>query len=880
MLEIFQGLEHDARARRGVLGVAWLLLRVLGDAVTSIPRAHWAATEAASRTAVLAVRIDSTRFERGRLVTEGAGMTTSTLRHDLTVGLRSLRRSPAFTAVAVLTLALGIGANTAIWSVVYGVLLRPLGLPDESSLAVADLHRISERADVSGFWPAHYRDLVEQVSSDARLRGITTYLYEAATLQTAEDPVELGLVLHVEGNFFQVLGGEPLAGRLLEPADALFGRRGTVVLVGEALWRSRFGADPALVGSTIVLDDVPVTVAGIVPGHLPLPTPGVDLWIPHGWDPEDGTLIGRLHAVVRMAPDASRSEAERALADAALELAPAYPRLDDYTISLRGFRDALVGDARPAVLAAAAAVGLILLIACANMANLFLARATTRSREIATRRAIGAGRGQLAGQLMIESLLVALLGCAAGVALAFLLQRVLLDAARGTLPRLSEVRLDLPVLVLALVASLLTGALFGLAPIAQAFAVDLARAMRPGLGATRRAGGFGSVQRGLLVAQVGLAVTLLVGACLMVRSVLELRLVDPGFQVDGIAGVRIHLDQDAYPTDDHEAQYFSALLERLRAVPGIEAAGATTGMPMDPTTIDYDLPYTLPGEPGSDRQVTQASFRAITPGYLDAMGMTLLRGRDLEESDRRGSENVALVNDAFARAAWPGRDPIGQSFLIYGGHRALRVVGVVADVRFRGLDDVLRREFFVPYRQSTYGSMAVVTRSEDPDAAVLSISRVALEIDGRQPVHSVFRVDSLVRESIATDRFLAVLLLAFGAVALLLAAAGIYGVISYWVSSSRAELGVRLALGAARGSIIGLVLRRGLLTAGLGLGVGLLASVYASRALRQFLYGVRPDDPVTIALVVGVLGGAALLASLPPALRAAGTDPMRTLLLE
>jgi hypothetical protein len=262
------------------------------------------------------------------------------------------------------------------------------------------------------------------------------------------------------------------------------------------------------------------------------------------------------------------------------------------------------------------------------------------------------------------------------------------------------------------------------------------------------------------------------------------------------------------------------------------------------------------------------------------MGMTLLRGRDLEESDRDGSENVALVNDAFARAAWPGRDPVGQSFLIYGGRRALRVVGVVADVRFRGLDDVFRREFFVPYRQSTYGSMAVVTRSEDPDAAALAISRVALEIDGRQPVHSVFRVDSLVRESIATDRFLAAMLMAFGGVALLLAAAGIYGVIIYWVNSSRAELGLRLALGAARGSIVGLVLRRSLLTAGLGLGVGLLGSVYAGRALRQFLYGVRPGDPITIALVVGVLGGAALIASLRPALRAAGTDPMGTLRLE
>ncbi|MCG8462348.1 MAG: FtsX-like permease family protein, partial [Holophagales bacterium] len=521
----------------------------------------------------------------------------------------------------------------------------------------------------------------------------------------------------------------------------------------------------------------------------------------------------------------------------------------------------------------------ILLLACANMASLLLARAAGREQEMATRRALGAHRRQVASQLLIESLMLAAAGGVAGVAFAVGLHRILLALASGLLPRLHDVRLDLPVLGFACAISLATGLIFGLAPVLYTWSRNLAGAMRGGRGSRRP--GLARARTGLVVAQVALAVVLALGAALTVKSLLALRAVDPGFDIAGIGVGRIYLDSDAYAEDAEQALYFEQLSERLQTRPEIEAAGASSGLPMDPLTIDYDLPYTLPGEDATEEDASrQAYFRTITPGYLEAVGIPLRRGRAFHDADRAESEPVALVNETFARLGWPDRDPVGESFTIWGGSRTLRIVGVVGNVRFSGPADAERAEFYVPHSQVTYGSMAVVARAFDGHAAATAIAEEALGLDPRQPVHSTATLEGLARGAVATPRFVTLLLVAFASVALALAAAGIYGVLSGWVAESRRELGVRIAIGADGPSIAGLVLRRSLATAGVGLVLGLATVQIASGPLLPFLFGVGPRDLTALGTVVSLLVAIATLASLAPALRAARLEPMDVLRLD
>ena len=526
------------------------------------------------------------------------------------------------------------------------------------------------------------------------------------------------------------------------------------------------------------------------------------------------------------------------------------------------------------------------MIACANMASLLLSRAVVREREIATRRALGARRLQLTSQLLVESLALAVLGGVGGVVLAIGLHRVLLSLGAGLLPRLYDVRLDWPVLGFAAGISLLAGLVFGLAPVFFAFTRDLAGAMRGALGGPsgRRARGYALVgARPLLVmTQVAVAVVLVTTAALLLRSLGELRAVAPGFEAEGVGGARIYLDDGTYADDEQEVAYFDALLDRIASMPGVASVGATSGLPMDPQTIDYDLPYQMVGEAPSDA-LRQAHFRTITPGYLETLGAPLLRGRALDPRDHADSEPVAVINETFARVAWGDREPVGERFGIYGGTRWLRVVGVVGDVRFHGPGEATRPAFFVPHRQTTYGAMTVIARGGvggPATAMAASVARAALEVDHRQPVHSTFALEDLTYGALATERFFTRLLTAFAAVALLLAGAGIYGVIAYWVNESRRELGLRLAVGATAGDIATLVVRRSLTTAVVGLALGLVLAVLAARRLEPFLYGIRAADVPALGAVTALLLGAALVASLVPAWRAAHTDPVRSLRLE
>jgi predicted permease len=812
------------------------------------------------------------RFERKRLagsIPKRGGSSMATWKHDGTVALRLLKKQPGFTLVAAVTLALGIGANTAIFSVVYGVLLRPLGLEEPEALTIVRLHRADNEGDASGFAPDYLEDLRESIQASGVAR-LTSFIYESVTLVQGDGVTELDNALMVEGNFFDVLGVAPILGRTFTREDVVPNRRANVCVIGETLWRGRFGGDPDILGRTLDLDDEPVVVVGVIPAHVPLPDAATELWMLQSWDPEDPSLLRRVLVMARLREPELMEKAQSLFASTAAELAGKYPRFDDYTITLAGFRETLVGSARPAILLAAAAVSLILLIACANTANLLLSRAAMRFMEMATRRAIGARRSQLVSQLTAESLALAALGGVIGVLGAIGLHRVLIAMAPAYLPRLASVRLDLPVLAFSVAITLATGLVFGLVP--------LAHTLRAG-GSPRSGSGQGWASDALVVAQVTLSVVLLVSAALMVRSLGALQRVPLGFDVDGIAGARIYLDDEAYPDEARQALYFESLLERLRARGDIDAAGAGSGLPMDPVTVDYDLPYTLPGREGTEVDVAQAFFRTITPGFFETLGVPLKAGRRFDSRDRADAEKVALINETFARVAWPERNPVGESFLL-NGRLELRVVGVVGDVHFTGPSATYKPEFYLPHPQRPFGAMTVVTRSRNAGAGARAIAAEALEMNNRQPVNSTFTMATLMAGALSTDRFLTWLLVTFATVALLISAAGIYGVISCWVNQSRRELGVRMAFGAGVDRILRLVLGRGLGLSLAGALLGLGASFAVSRLLARFLYGVGPNDALAIGAVVVLLGAAATVASFIPAWRAAHVDPMSSLRFE
>lgn len=870
MVAMTRDLADDARRAR--LGTAGLVIRLLSDTVTALPRAH---------------RFER-RLRRHRPPTNDPATPTrrkeksmTTFRHDLLVAARRLRAHPGFTLVATLTLALGIGANTAIFSAVYGVLLRPLGVADAERLAVLSLHRENDVGDAMGLWPAHLESLEPKVVGRG-IESLGSFLFDTLTLMGDHDPEELGTAVMVDGAFFATLGVEPVLGRVLDAGDVVPNRRGSVCVISEALWQGRFGGDPEIIGRVLILDNEPVTVAGVMPDQVPLPQAGIQVWMPHGWDVTDGRFFGRLGVLARLEPDSSFETAGDLLAASARELVEEFPRIDGYTLSLSPFRDTLVGTVRPALLGAFGAVGLILLIACANMASLMLSRAVMRGREIATRRALGAGHRQIASQLLAESVLLSLLGGAVGVVLAMVFHLLTTGWATGLIPRLSDVRLDLPVLAFAAAASISTGVVFGLAPVIFACGRDLASAMRGGVAAAARGHGTSGIVRSrqmLVIGQVAVAVVLVTTAALFIRSLGELRSVEPGFRSAGVGGARIYLDDVAYADDAAELGYFERLLERLRATPGIERAGVTSGLPLDALTIDYDLPYTLPGETEQD-STRQAHFRTISPDYLETLGVPLLRGRALSPRDRADTEAVAVINETFARVAWPDGDPVGEAFAIYGGRRQIRVVGVVGDVRFHGPGEATRPAFFVPFTQITYGAMAVVARGRGDIDVTRIVAETALEVDRAQPVHSTFTLAGLNRTAIAADRFYSHLLTAFAIVALLLAAAGIYGVVAYWVNESRRELGIRLAIGATGREIVGLILRRSLVTTTIGMILGLLVVRLAGRQLDPLLFAVRSTDGRALGAVVVLLGMIAMGASLVPALRAARIDPTTSLRAE
>jgi predicted permease len=796
------------------------------------------------------------------------------LAQDVRYALRQLRRSPGFALVAVLTLALGIGANTAIFSVVNGVLLRPLPFREPDRLVRVFSLDEGKRAAVSPLDFADWRDQARSFEGLAAVNALTLNLTGGGEPERLEGA-------SVSAALFSVLGVRPIAGRTFAPSEDAPGAP-RLVLLGEPLWRRRFGADPGLVGRTVLLDGEVYTVVGIVPAASAYPA-GAEVWTPLDLSQEARSRGARyLRVIGRLAPGTAASAAGAEMAAIARRLEEQDPDHNTgFGAAVVPLHQQIVGEVRTPLLVLLGAVGFVLLIACANVANLLLARAIGREGELAVRAALGAGRGRIVRQLLTESLLLALLGSAAGVALAAAAMRAFVAAVPDDLPRVAEVGIDGTVLLATAGAALATGLLFGLAPALQASTPILVGTLKQG---GRGASGHAGRRRAsdaLVVAEVALAVVLLAGAGLLTRSFTRLLEVDPGFRPERVTTFTVTLPPAKYGKDAQLQAFAAALVERLARLPGAQSAAVVSGLPL--SDAGFSLSFTVDGRPAPDPGAEpSAQVRVATPAYFATMGIPLVRGRAFTERDRDGSPQVVVINREAARRFFPGEDPLGRRVQLGWTRDSVRmggeIVGVVGDVRQFGLDAAPVPEIYAPYDQFPLDELSAVVRStadEQDQAAVLAAVWGAVgELDRDLPVYALRTLEELVSESVARPRFYMLLLGAFAAVALLLSAVGIYGVMSYAVRQRTREIGIRVALGATGGRVLRMVLGQGLTLALAGAILGLLAALWVTRLMASLLYGVSPTDPPALAAGAVVLVAVAALACYLPARRAARADPL------
>jgi predicted permease len=808
------------------------------------------------------------------------------LLQDLRYGLRMLAKNPGFTAAAILTLALGIGANTAIFSVVYAVLLKPLPFRSPGQLV-----RVFEANDRAGI-PAEgcsYAEFQEWRRQNHVFSGMAGATAHELTLTGRGEPTAVR-VGDVTADFFSVLGVAPFVGRTFLPADDQPGAA-PVVVISEDLWRSRFGADPGLVGSAIDLDKRSFTVVGVMPASFRFSFfeegPSRQLWIPIVQDPLFGPWTKRpnqdvFSVLARLRPGVSAKQGLAEMVPLANRLAQQYhPGDKGRTIRFASLREAVTGDDTSApLLVLLAAVGLVLLIACANVANLLLARATSRSKEFAVKAALGAGRARILRQLLTESATLGLAGAAIGIGLAYWGVQGLSGLLPPSFPRVESIRVDGPVLAFALVLSLGASLLFGLAP--ALFAADLRlqttlqeSSGRPGEGKGRRR------TRNLLVtAEVALAMALLVGAGLLIRSFAALMSVSPGFETRKILKAEVSLPRFQYSTPQEWVTFSNELLARIQAEPDLHDGAMAVPLPVAYQCVD--LPFSVVnGPPLPPGRSSTADYVAVSPQYFHVMGIPLLRGRSFSSQDAMSTPRVAIISAELARIYFPHRDPLGQQ-LIFGfppdGAVKREIVGMVGDVRDEALNKMPGPMMYVPFAQAPFwGGLLVIKTSADASTAAREIAAKVHEVDRDLPVTDIGWMSDAVDVSLGQTRLRTWLIGLFGAMALVLAAAGIFGVISYSVSRRTHEFGIRMALGASGNEILRLVLKEALRLALAGVATGIAVALGFARLMSSLLFGVRPTDPATLIVLPLLLTGAALLAAYLPARRATRVDPVAAL---
>jgi predicted permease len=798
---------------------------------------------------------------------------------DLRYSVRMLLKKPSFTAVAVLALAIGIGANSAIFSVVNAILLRPL--PYRNFQRISMIWMDNPKLGVTEDWHS-YPNYIDYKEQNQTFEDMAAFNDRIFNLTGAGDPVRV-VGVWASASLFSVLGVEPALGRSFTEGEEEPGKD-LVVVLSNGLWQRRFGGDPGIVGQAINMNGANRTVIGVMPASFAFPEKRTEVWIPLALTPQRKqarTLIS-FKAVGRLKPGIS-------IAQAQADLGPIAKRIDDeyfqseYGINLVKLSDQETHKVRPALLILLGAVAFVLLIACANVANLLLARAAIREKEIAIRLALGAGRSRIVRQLLTESAVLGIVGGAVGLLLAVWGLDALLALSPADVPRLDQTGIDIRVLAFTLAVSLLTGLIFGLVPALQASNADLNDALKEGGRGTT--GGMRGIRiRNLLVvSEIALSLVLLVGSGLLIRSFIRLQQFELGFNPEHLLTMRIQLPGSKYREPNQIAGFYKQLLERMEAKPGVQSAGAISSIFL--TDTPQSTSFTIEGRPAfTGMESIEVPFDSVSTDYFRVMGIPLLAGREFDEHDAIGTTPVAIINQTFARRFFPGEDPVGKRY-VYGGpspeNKWITIVGVVADMRRTGFDRPVRPETFLPQFQNPANALTIVARtSGDPASLAGALRDEVWAIDKDQSVFDIKTMRQTLSEMLSQRRFNTLLFGIFAAVALILAAVGIYGVMSYAVAERTHEIGLRMALGAQTSDVLNLIVRQGMRLAIIGLAAGLAASFALTRVMSTLLYGVSATDPLTFILIPVVLAGVALAACFVPARRAMRVDPMVALRYE
>ena len=800
---------------------------------------------------------------------------------DFRFALRTLRSSPGFTVVVMVTLGLGIGINTAIFSLVNGVLLRPL--PYAEPDRVMTVWENNPQLDIAQDQVAAgtYRDWVERAESFASLGA---YNFGTFIVGGTDEPEQISGA-RISPSIFRVVGVQPVMGRAFREEEATPGNN-FVVILSNGFWSQRFGSDPDVLGTALVLDDEPFTVVGVMPPRFQFP-PGaedIQIWMPLAINARllDVRAMRTYNVVGRLNPGVSVSQARTEMSAISVGIAAENPETNrGWGANVTPALEQLVGDFRTLVVVLAGAAALVLLIGCVNVANLVLARSSKSQREFAIRATLGAGRGQLLRRSLAESFTLVFLGGAFGLGLAFAGVAVLRRVLPADIPRIDEVGIDGSVLAFTAIASVFAGVVFGLYPALSAMRPRLLDVLQDG----GRGGSGGRTSRrllnGMIAGQVALALLLLLSAGVMIKSFSRLLQVEPGFRTEDVMVATMSLPRNEFRDRDSQVQFWNELVARVGALPGVEAAGAVSALPMSPHGADFDLPISILGDAApSLAEQPRAQYRAAVPGYFDAIGMTLIRGRLIDRFDREQGRPVMVLNESAERLLFPGEDPLGRILGVPMAGR-IEIVGVVGDVRHSGLDAPPSPELFVAYENFPVRDMHLVVHSARDEAELAQAIRSEIAaLAPALPVTRLVTMEALISESLAQPRFNMALLLSFALCALVLATVGIYGVISYSVVRRTGEIGVRMALGSDARRTFRLVVGQTLGYVLVGGVLGVVGSFFAARLIRGLLYEVSPLDPLTLVGVVVVLVAAAAAAAAIPARRATRIDPVAALAAE
>jgi putative ABC transport system permease protein len=807
-----------------------------------------------------------------------------TLWQDLRYAARMLLKKPGLTLIAVITLSLGIGANTAIFSVVNAVLLRPLPFPESEQLVRIGGINLKTGKGPGTFSPQDFYDWRERNNV---FESVAAYDGWSPSLTGQGEPERI-TAARVSASFFDVLKVKPEIGRTFLPDEEKRGLQHSVIL-GHKLWQRRFGADPSIQGKTIQLNGESYTVVGVMPPGFEVPRIGgssfeqPELWAPFAPDLSQWTRSGRAvdAGIGRLKPGVTLQQAQAEMTGIGRALQQQYPDTNlNAGVGVVSLREQLVGGVRTPLLIFLVAVGFVLLIVCANVANLQLARSTARRKEMAIRASLGASRLRIIRQLLTESLLLSFLGAGFGLLLSLWATDFLVALGSDSIPHLGKIGIDARVLVFTILISVLAGVLFGLAPALYASRLDLNEALKEGGGKGTGGAGRSRLRGALVVSEIALSLLLLTGAGLLVKSFLRLQEVNPGFNPRQVLTMYVFLPGAKYSEDAQQSAFFDQTLERIRNVPGVESVGVTSNLPI---SGNFDrTSFYVEGRPAdSNQDVPDVERYMISGDYFRAMGVALRDGRTFGTEDKADTLPVAVVNEALAHTYWPGESAIGKRVRTNPESPWRTVIGVVGDVRHYDLETAANMQLYLPYKQTPSQMMTFVVRSRgDASKQATAVRDGIWAVDKDQPVYNVKTMEQLVAASVAQRRFVMMLLGSFAVIAMFLAAVGIYGVMSYTVTQRTHEIGIRMALGAQGADVLKLIVGQGMRLALFGIALGLIGAVATTRIISSLLYGVTATDPLTFACVAALLCGAALLACYIPARRAMRVDPMTALRYE